>query len=500
MDLAGRSASRRSRRWISSTLRAAGPVGWWLPCCPRRYHQTNITLHSCLIQLGWSPEQFAGHLNELAHSMRLHDRVHPKTPRRWLKARAPSGLPCTPRQPWPGLVCALLSRRLHEPITLASLGWQTSVGALYVPADDGLHHAWDPRGAVASLREVLEAVGMDRRHFVVISGTTLTAFAHDWLLDPARVAASVQGKHADHAVVDDLERVAEARRHLDDAFGGATVFRVVREDLRLVTEILDNARYTEEVGQRLHAVAAEFARLAGMLAYHNNNAALAQRYLLAGLRAAHSSGDRAVGANILSFMSVEARDRDPRDAVRLAESALVGAKDLTPAVGSWIQARLASSAAYAGDAIAADRAQGRMFELKAAVDPAAEPAWIYWWSDAEAHYYAGGSALALGKPRQAETHLRSALAQLDPAFPRDRANFLTRLALARVQLGELDGACRAATEAGGLLRHLDSPHQWTRLSEFRKAVQPFSATTQVKDFDAKFGISLSSSTSPLGAG
>ena len=56
-----------------------------------------------------------------------------------------------------------------------------------------------------------------------------------------------------------------------------------------------------------------------------------------------------------------------------------------------------------------------------------------------------------------------------------------------MRLGELDGACRAANEAGGLLRQLDSQHLWTRLGEFRKAVQPYSATAQVKDFDAKFG-------------
>jgi hypothetical protein len=336
---------------------------------------------------------------------------------------------------------------------------------------------------------------MDRRHFVVIGGTTLTVFAHDWLLDPARIAASVQGKRADHTVVDDLERVAESRRRLDDALGGGTVFRAVREDLRLVTEILSNARYTEDVGQRLYAVAAEFARLAGLLAYDSNNEALAQRYFIAGLRTAHSSGNRAVGANILGFMSKQARDRDPRDAVRLAESALAGAKDLTPAVRSLIQARLASSAAYAGDATAADRAQSRMFELMAAVDATAEPAWIYWWSDAEAHYHAGQSALALDKPRQAETHFRNALAQLHPSFPRDRVSWFTRLALTRVHLGELDGACRAANEAGGLLRQLDSQHLRTRLGEFRKTVQPYAATAQVKDFDAKFG-DLIRTTSP----
>jgi hypothetical protein len=46
----------------------------------------------------------------------------------------------------------------------------------------------------------------------------------------------------------------------------------------------------------------------------------------------------------------------------------------------------------------AARARGRMFELTAAVDPAAEPPYIYWWTDAQAHATAGSSALALGKP------------------------------------------------------------------------------------------------------
>ncbi|MGH7511231.1 MAG: hypothetical protein ACREMZ_17520 [Gemmatimonadales bacterium] len=189
---------------------------------------TNVTLIGYLTRLGWSPEQLAYHLNRLARSLRLSvPEMHPKTPRRWLIARSSATRPCAPRQPWPGLVCALLSRHLQGSVTLASLGWQMSVGALYVPADDGLHHPWDPR-----------------------------------------------------------------------------------------------------------------------------------------------------------------------DAVRLAESALTGAKDLTPAIAAWIQGRLTTSAAYVGDAAAADRARGRMFELTSAIDPAAEPPWIYWWSDAEAHYHAGQSALA----------------------------------------------------------------------------------------------------------
>lgn len=453
-----------------------------------RPEATNVPLVGLLTRLGWSPEQFAAHLNGLARSLRLSvPEMHPKTPRRWMTARPPSTRPCLPRQPWPGLVCTLLSHHLQESVTLASLGWQTSAGALYVPADDGLDHPWDSRGAIASLREVLEAMGMDRRHFVVLTGTGLTAFAHDWLLDPARVAAAVRGRRVDHSVVDDLERVADARRRLDDTLGGGTVFRAVREDLRLVIEILDNASYTEAVGQRLYAVAAEFARLAGWLAHNSNQDAMAQRFFMTGLRAAHSSGDRAVGANILGFMSIQASYRNPRDAVRLAESALAGAKGVTPAVEASIQGNLAFAAASAGEPSTAAEAQGRMFDLTDGMDPAAEPPFIYWWSDAEARLAAGSSALVLGQHRQAEAHYRDALARIAPSFPYDRIHILTRLALSRVHLRELDGACRAATEAGALLRRLDSPQKISLLAEFRKAAQPYANTAQIREFDAKFG-------------
>ncbi|MGQ0772979.1 MAG: hypothetical protein ACT4NY_00925 [Pseudonocardiales bacterium] len=322
---------------------------------------TNVTLVGCLTRLGWTPEEFAYQLNTLARSLGLSVPArHPKTPRRWLTARPPSTRPCAPRQPWPGLVCALLSGRLRESVTLASLGWQMSAGALYVPADDGLDQPWNSRGAIASLWAVLEAIGMDRRHFVVLTGTGLTAFAHEWLLDAERLAASAQGQRVDQALVDDLERVADVRRHQDDVLGSNTVFQAVRDDLRLVTELLDDARYTDKIGQQLYALAAEFARIAGVRALDNDDEALAQRYFMAGLRAAHSSGDRAVGANILTFMSVQARDRDPRDAVRIAESALAGAKDLTPAMQATVQAHLACAAALAGEETTAARARDRM--------------------------------------------------------------------------------------------------------------------------------------------
>ncbi|HET8642279.1 MAG TPA: hypothetical protein VFM37_10090 [Pseudonocardiaceae bacterium] len=387
-------------------------------------------------------------------------------------------------------MCALLARRLHEPVTLAMLGWDSGSGAVFVPADDGLGHAWNPAGAIASLREALEADGMDRRHFIAITGTTgttLTTFAHDWLLEPARIAAAVQGKRIDQVVVDELRQLCLSSRKLDEAVGGGVaVFRTVREHLRLAPEILDNATYTEQVGKGLYAVAAEFAQLAGWLAYDLNQHAIAQRFYIAGLRAAHSSGDQAIGANILAFMGQQARYADPRDAVRLAESGLLGAKQLSPAVAARMHGRLAETAASAGDAVAANRAIEAMFNHHATIDPAVEPPWIYWWDTAETHYLAGQTALALDDPRRAEAHYRDALVQLDPAYPRTRGRLLPQLAMARLRMGELEGACRAAAEAGTIGRKLGSERVRTRLIEFRRAAAPYANTQALKHFDAKF--------------
>lgn len=198
----------------------------------------NLVLERLLGRAGWTPENLGDHLNRLA----------------------------------------------------ASLGLKVHVNRRY---------PWDAAGAIAALGEVVDADTMERRHFMATTGLPLTAVAHQWLFDPARVAASVLGTRTDHAVVDDLERVAEARWRLDDALGGGILLPATREDLRLVVALLKNSSYTEEVGRRLYAVAAEFGWLAGWLAFETNQHALAQRYFMAALRAAHVSGARAVGANIL---------------------------------------------------------------------------------------------------------------------------------------------------------------------------------------------------------
>ncbi|MGH3795395.1 MAG: hypothetical protein ACRDSP_10930 [Pseudonocardiaceae bacterium] len=411
-------------------------------------------LEQLLGRAGWTPENLGDHLNRLAAALGVKVHVNRRYPRRWVYAEKDRATPRIPRDPVPSLVCLLLHQRLGEAVTPQVLGWPVARGMLHVPADDGLRQSWDAVGAIAALGEVVDADSMERRHFMAMTGLTLTAVAHQWLFDPARVAASVLGKRTDHVVVDDLERVVDARRRLDDALGGGSLLPSTREDLRLVVALLRNSSYTEEVGQRLYAVAAEFGRLAGWLAY-----------------------DRSDRPGPALFHG--------RDAVVLAESALAAEQSLTPVVAASLYGRLALGAAHAGDVAACQRAQNRSFDLLATSVTDQEPSWIYWFTEADAYGLAGWSLLALGRPAEAEPHLRHAVAVLDPGFTRDRAGMLCDLATARIGTGAVERACATASEAATIIRRLDSPRQSRLLADFRHAAEPYASATAVREFDTK---------------
>jgi hypothetical protein len=85
--------------------------------------------------------------------------------------------------------------------------------------------------------------------------------------------------------------VAELRR-MDDVAGGGSVLAMAQQTFAWVTGLLDRARYDEPTGRGLHVVLAELGQLCGWAAYDDGHHGLAQRYFVAGLRAAHSADDR----------------------------------------------------------------------------------------------------------------------------------------------------------------------------------------------------------------
>jgi tetratricopeptide (TPR) repeat protein len=447
----------------------------------------NVELKRLLMRAGWTPEDLGDQLNRLAASMRLRAHINRQSVRRWVHAMPSCPKIVKPSEPWPALVCHLLQRQTRETVTPAALGWSEAALCL-LAADHGLDQPWTRTGALDAWAQVMDAgpMGFQRRHFFELTGLTLTTVAYQWLRDPDRVAASLAGKRVDHALVDGFDLLTEARRRMDDAIGGGNLLTSVREDLQLVLALLDNAAYTEDIGRRLHAVAAELGRLAGWLAFDTNQHAAAQRYWLAALRSAHLSGDRALGANILRCMSEQAaRVGSPRDAFALAEAALDVEQALTPAVTASLYGQLAVGAGGIGEKLTARRAQDRGFELLAQSTPADEPPWIYWYTESAAHDYAGWALLALGQPADAEPHLRRAVSMLDPSFTRDRGLALLNLATARIGMGSVERACATATEAAGIIRRLDSPRGRHRLAEFRATAAPYATSATMKEFDTK---------------
>ncbi len=85
-------------------------------------------------------------------------------------------------------------------------------------------------------------------------------------------------------------------RHMDDISGGGVVFALAQQGFRWVARLLDQASYDEKTGRQLHRTLAELGQLTGHAARDAGQPALAQRYWIAALRAAHTAADPALGA------------------------------------------------------------------------------------------------------------------------------------------------------------------------------------------------------------
>jgi len=210
---------------------------------------------------------------------------------------------------------------------LGELGWSAD-DSVAVSAISGLVLPWTVAGSLRALRVVTQARGMDRRILLTLLGAAGCAPAHEWLLARPDAEAALAGPARSSgapvpmAVVDCFDTIVGQLRRMDDLLGSGTLLALVQAHLQQVLELLEQHRYSEAVGRRLHATAGELLRLAGWLSFDSGHHPTAQRYWVSALHAAHAAGDRALGANILGFMSMQAyalgrsvsRSRWPRPA------------------------------------------------------------------------------------------------------------------------------------------------------------------------------------------
>lgn len=440
----------------------------------------NLALRGWLDVLGWHPEQLSGRINDFARRKRVKCTVSSKAPYHWLNGACP-------RHPLPGLVAALLTEVSGKRVTPADLGWDMRGAVALVLADDGLDDLWTPGRALTALDLVVRSdlMGSSRRQFLVIGGMALTAAAHQWIVDVDRLAFAAAGRRIDTAIVDDLDRIVDAKRRVDDALGGGVLYQSVREELRFVIDLLRNGSYSESVGRRLYGAAAELARLAGWSRFDSDDVAGAQRYFLVALRAAQLSDDRALGAHVLGFMGVQATlAGNPKDAITLLKSAHEGGRTvMTNTEQAALFGRLSRAYGKDQDVYHADACAEQAFTLLSESTPENDPAWIYWCDAADLSGMIGEGYVALGDADQAGAYLDQAVTGLDSSRPRDRVIWMISLACAQLKTQQRDQALTQARRAAAIAADLNSDRIVGYLGDFRRELGPAAGDGEIADFD-----------------
>ncbi|MGH3521269.1 MAG: helix-turn-helix transcriptional regulator [Mycobacterium sp.] len=354
--------------------------------------------------------------------------------------------------------------------------------------DPVLSASWNQQGTVKASVALSVDCSVGHRRFTPMTGTGLTAPAHQWLIrDPEPLASGLSGGRVSAALADQLSAMIATLRAMDDAAGGGTVLPLAQQAFGWVADLLDQASYDERTGRRLYISLAELGQLTGWVAHDGGHPELGQRYHVAALRAAHSADDRPLGAHILGCMADQAaRHGRPAEAVTLIKTALVGIRRWeTPRLLAELHMRNAYALATLRDgtaclvAVAKARAQVEQF------GPDNDPSWMYWVSPAEITAGAGDCLLQLDQPAEAAALLTDGIAMFDESFARDRQIYLTHLSDALVRPGkqrDFDAAVDRGLAALHLAESLISTRGLECLRDLYRQIQSHARVPAVGDF------------------
>jgi hypothetical protein len=263
------------------------------------------------------------------------------------------------------------------------------------------------------------------------------------------------------------------------------VLSLVQHEFGWVAGLLDDASYDEPTGRKLHVALAELGQLAGWTAQDAGRQALAQRYYIAALRAAHTADDRALGAHILSCMAEQAAlEGRPAEAVTLIQTAFAGIRsgDM-PRLLSELYIREAYALGTLQDASGCAAAVSRALSHVEPQDD--DPPWLYWVSPADITAFAGNCLLQLGHPEQAAALMADGIILFNESFVRDRQRYLLHLTYALTRPGkqcDVEAAVSRGIEAIDLAGSVDSNQNMGFLQNLCHQMTPHAKVPAVGDF------------------
>lgn len=274
---------------------------------------------------------------------------------------------------------------------------------------------------------------------------------------------------------------------LDFQFGGGHAHKAFRHYFREEVLPLLGAGYSAKVGEALFAAASEMSQLLAWSAYDSGIHALADRYLMSTLRLTQVSGDRMMGARILTNMSHQANylGRAPR-AVTLARASVEGGKgSSTPRAMALFSAHEARALSTAQDHKGAARAMNDAERYFERADSGGDPEWLAYMDEAELIGEFCHCFRDLGQGAEAVRFAERAVALTDPKYARTLGFCRMVLAQSHLLNGDLDAAVTTAglaVEAGDALQ---SARFQRYVGDFQREVSVHGTLPMVQQFNGQ---------------
>jgi hypothetical protein len=465
----------------------------------------NEVLASLLKELGWTPRALARRINRVSGV----GTVAETAPYHWRDAGR------VPRPPLPALTAWVLSRELGRPITIAEL-WQGRAAAspLTLPADVEMDQPWTHAGALSVIDDLVVSGLLDRRFFLTVSGSALTAIASDYLgCAPGSLSRAIAGHPVGHPLLEQIEQSIPLLQRLDDANGGGAHLAYVGAQFRAVALLVRQGGHPEPVERRLFAALAELGQLAGWMAFDAGQQGLAQRYFLTALRASKEAGHRSMAAHVLADLAFQAAAREHAgDAIGLGEAAAEVAVGAPATVRASVASRLAYGYAVAGRMGDFERAYQSGLDTLADRRNAEEPAWMYFLTpnhlDTQAGYALTHAGVLAHGADDAETQ-RSLLRRgtrllrtgayavpLDHSAQRRALFEGAWLALATASQGDLEQACTVGQLTVARTQTVQSQRSTDVLANLSGQLRRRSRNEYVADFLPRLQTALAAKTEP----
>lgn len=308
----------------------------------------------------------------------------------------------------------------------------------------------------------------DRRGFVTASAGAGIAVIH-----PSSLLSS--GRRVGADVPQQLSQRTARLRRLDDFAGGGDTYQMYVRELEGTTRLADEGVYSEATGRGMRGIIAEQAQLAGWAAYDAGNYEGARGHYMTALAASRAAEDTALEGNSLAFLACLEWTVGGGSGIRFATAAYeaLGA-GAAPVVRALLADRLAWQHATAGNDREADYALGVAEEAIHEHSDSDEPGpdWAYWVDRDEIAIMTGRCWAELHRPLRAIPALEDALARYDDTRARDKALYLSWLAAAYLDAGEVEHSTAITARVFDLSEGLASIRPMARARLMAKRLEP----------------------------